>query len=116
MEWLLTYSMRNHQLFSSLLMSLYKPYPTRWTCRTASINAVITNYNLLLEALVYETHRDEYGKRTAGFHALMEKFSTFFGLKLAYSIFSASEQLSTTLQSIIINIHEVKEMSITKAV
>ena len=65
---------------------------------------------------VNETHRDEYGKRTAGFHALMEKFTTFFGLKLAYSILSASEQLSITLQSIIINIHEVKEMSITKAV
>ena len=29
----------------------------------------------------------------------MEKFSTFFGLKLAHLIFSASGQLSTTLQA-----------------
>ena len=29
----------------------------------------------------------------------MEKFSTFFGLKLAYLVFVATEQLATTLQA-----------------
>ena len=69
------------------------------TCRTTSINAEL---QFIVRALVEvnETHRDEYGKRAAGFHALMEKFSTFFGLKLAYLIFCASEQLLITLQSI----------------
>ena len=41
---------------------------TTWTCCTTSVNAVIMNYNLLLEALVAvnEMHQDEYGKRAAG--------------------------------------------------
>ena len=75
--------------------------PTRWTCRTASISAVIENYETLLEALdeISETCKDEYGRKAVGFHALMAKFSTFFGLKLAHLVFSTSEQLSITLQN-----------------
>ena len=36
----------------------------------------------------------------------MEKFSTFYGLKLSYLVFSATEQLSRTLQSSNINVQE----------
>ena len=72
--------------------------PTRWTCQTASISAVIENYETLLEALdeISETCKD---RKAVGFHALMGKFSTFFGLQLAHLVFSASEQLSITLQN-----------------
>ena len=74
---------------------------TRWTCRTASISAVIENYETLLEALdeISETCKDEYDRKAVGFHSLMGKFSTFFGLKLTHLVFSASEQLSITLQN-----------------
>ena len=74
---------------------------TRWTCRTGTVNAVFTNYNTLLVALdeINETCKDEYGRKAGGFLSLMEKFSTFFGLKMAHLVFSASEQLSTNLQA-----------------
>ena len=82
-------------------VSLKPLCPTRWTCRTGSIAAVITNYELLIDVLeeISTTTDYEYGRKASGFHAFMEKFSTFFGLRLAHLIFSASEQLSITLQS-----------------
>ena len=62
---------------------------------------MIENYETLLEALdeISETCKDEYGRKAVGFHAFIGKFSTFFGLKLAHLVFSASEQLSITLQN-----------------
>ena len=74
--------------------------PTRWTVHTGAIQAVLSNYHLLCEALVQintETH-DEYGRKAGGFLSQMEKFSMYFGLKLSYLVFVATEQLSLTLQ------------------
>ena len=53
---------------------------------------------MALERINDETH-DEYGRKAGGFLSLMEKFSTFLGLKLSCVIFSGTEQLSLTLQS-----------------
>ena len=36
--------------------------------------------------------------KARGYLQLMEKFSTYFGLKLGYLVFSITEQLSCTLQ------------------
>ena len=68
---------------------------------TRSLDSVLRNYSTLLHTLenVNTTGCDEYARRAAGQHALMEKFSTFFGLKLAHLLFGASQQLSRTLQS-----------------
>ena len=58
--------------------------PTRWTAQTAAIDAILKDYEVLLETLkeVHATTRDEYGLKAgkAGglLHAL-EKFSTFLG-------------------------------------
>lgn len=62
---------------------------------------MLSNYNTLLGALeeINDTCKDEYGGKVGGFHSLMEKCSTFFGLKMAHLVFSASEQLSTTLEA-----------------
>ena len=43
----------------------------------------------------------------------MEKFVSFFGLKLSFLVFSATEQLSVTLQSSILNAQEA--VSVTTA-
>ena len=51
---------------------------------------------MAVEQIHDETH--EYGRKAGGFLAQMEKFSTFFGLKLSHLIFSGTEQLSLTLQ------------------
>ena len=74
--------------------------PTRWTVRTEAINAVLTNYATLTQVLdeVSSSGRDEYAMKSHGYLQLMDKFSTYFGLKLGYLVFSVTEQLSCTLQ------------------
>ena len=75
--------------------------PTRWTVRTGAINAVLKSYPALLEALqtISDTCYDDYGRRAGGLHSQLERFSTYFGLKLSYIIFSGTEQTSINLQS-----------------
>ena len=104
---LIRYSPKRSTLFQNLQSQLspqspsLKPLcPTRWTVRTAAISSVIENYAVLCEALAeinLSTH-DEYGRKAGGFLAQMEKFSTFFGLKLSHLVFSGTEQLSISLQ------------------
>lgn len=75
--------------------------PTRWTVRTGAIAAILKNYLLIqqtLEEIVEESSGDASSK-ASGLICLMDKFSTFFGLKLAYLAFVATEQLATTLQA-----------------
>ena len=51
-------------------------------------------------------HEDSCGEASAiaaGLLTLMEKFSTYFGLKLSYLAFVATEQLAVTLQAKDIN-------------
>ena len=52
------------------------------------------------ELEIVKQEKDEYGMKARGYLDAMEKFKTFFGLKLSFLIFSATEQLSLTLQSI----------------
>ncbi|KAK3095241.1 hypothetical protein FSP39_012040 [Pinctada imbricata] len=74
--------------------------PTRWTVRTYAIESVLKNYKVLQETLdnIHKNTRDEYSRRAGGQLAMMDKFSTFFGLKLSHLIFAASEQLSLSVQ------------------
>ena len=74
--------------------------PTRWTVRTRSLGAIASNYAVLTIALleIHEGGRDEYALKAGGYLATMDKFSTYFGIKLSYLLFSATEQLSMTLQ------------------
>lgn len=74
--------------------------PTHWTVRTAAINAVLNNYPALKQALqiIGESSYDDYGRRTSGLLALMDKYDTYFDLKLSYLIFSGTEETSINLQ------------------
>ena len=40
-----------------------------------------------------------YGRKANGLNAQLEKFDTYFGLKLSHLIFSGTEQRSISLQS-----------------
>ena len=74
--------------------------PTRWTVRNGVIDAVLKNYSTILaelEAIGAES-QGEASHKALGLLALMEKFSTYFGLKLSLLVFGATEQLSATLQ------------------
>ena len=74
--------------------------PTRWTARTLGINAILKDYNVLLEVLeeIHMTTPDEYGTKASGLLHLLEKFNKLLGLKLSYLLFSAAERLSLSLQ------------------
>ena len=109
---LIKLSPKREHLFSSLKDNtspgLRPLCPTRWTVRTASINSVLSNYAVLMDTMeeINGTTNDEYSCRAGGQLAMMEKFSTFFGLKLSHLVFSASEQLSHTLQNKDISVHD----------
>lgn len=82
--------------------------PTRWTVRTAALNAVIKNYTVIcceLETIGREAY-GEPSRKSCGLLAMMDKFRVYFGLKLSHMIFSVSEQLSITLQRKDINAQE----------
>ena len=103
---LIEFSPKRSFLFSSNLSTKgcgtnLKPLcPTRWTVRTAAIDAILKDYVVLMETLqdIYSTTHDEYGLKAHGFLHSLESFSMLFGLKLAHTLFSAAEQVSVTLQ------------------
>ena len=103
---LIRYSPKRLTLFESLMAQVspgapsLKPLcPTRWTVRTRAINAVLTNYRLLQETLeIIKEGKDEYALKAIGYLNSIDKFSTYFGLELSNLVFSATEQLSITLQ------------------
>ena len=81
--------------------------PTRWTVRHVALSGIIQNYKVLLSSLeLIQQGRDEYAAKASGLLACMEKFETFFSLKLANLFFSAAEQLSVNLQSVEITVQE----------
>lgn len=73
---------------------------TRWTVRTTSIDAVLRNYLALQQALaqISEQSYDDYGRRAHGILSQLERFDTYFGRKLSFLVFSATEQASKALQ------------------
>ena len=76
--------------------------------RTAALDAVIKNYAVICSELeqISKDSCGEPSRKASGLLALMEKFSTYYGLKLSFLVFSATEQLSKTLQSSSITAHE----------
>ncbi len=75
--------------------------PTRWTVRTSAIDSVLKNYLVLMETLEKiseDANSSDAKAKAAGLATCLEQFRTFFGLKLCHLVFSAIEQLSTTLQ------------------
>ena len=65
----------------------------------------LQNYSAICECLK-QINDKSYGEVVAkalGLKALMMKFATFFGLKPDHLVFSATEQLSSTLQTHDIN-------------
>ena len=79
--------------------------PTRWTVR---IDSVLKNYDVIIKLLeeISENYSGEVGSKASGLVVKIEKFNSFFGLKLSFLVFSGTEQLSTTLQSSNLNSQE----------
>ncbi|XP_029448223.1 zinc finger MYM-type protein 1-like isoform X2 [Rhinatrema bivittatum] len=85
--------------------------PTRWTIRTGAVKSIIDNYSVLctVMAQIDEESHDEYGRRACAILAMLEKFSTFYGLRLSYLVFSATEQLAKTLQTVNTTLQDAKK-------
>lgn len=65
------------------------------------MQAIVRNYETLRSTMEVSSHgTDDCSRRAGGVLAVMDRFSTYFGLKLSLFIFSMIEQLSVTLQSI----------------
>ena len=95
---------RIHQQFSMQAPGIKPLSPTRWTVRTGAVDSIIQNYSAICESLE-QISNEGYGESTAkslGLRSLMTKFD-IFGLKLSRLVFSATEQLSVTLQGHDIN-------------
>ena len=60
--------------------------PTRWTVREGAIAAILQNYEALQDtfATINSECHDDYRRTAGGLLAQMEKFNTYFGLKLSY--------------------------------
>ena len=90
--------------------------PTRWTCRTQSLDGVAENYNELMETLLDIQNAggsSEGAKAAPGLLALMEKFSTVFGLFAAISLFAPAEEMAKKLQSTDLDAGTVKVLKDT---
>ena len=86
--------------------------PTRWTVRTGALESILKNY-VVIRAELEQISRESCGEpssNASGYLALMERFETFFGLQLSYLVFSATEQLSRTLQ-----MHDINTQDTTMA-
>ena len=97
---LIRFSPKRSSLFQSMQFQLLcdipslKPlYPTWQTIWTSATQSVITNYEVLCDTLceINEGGRDKYAIKAGG---ILEKFTTYYGLKLSHLI---TEQLSLSL-------------------
>ncbi len=79
--------------------------------RHASIGSIIANYKILQDALeeISLAEHDEYAAKASGLAAKMDTFDTFFGLKLACLIFSASDQFAINIQSVDTTVQEASQ-------
>lgn len=72
---------------------------TRWTIRTGVLDATIriTMLQYLELEEIARTSTGEEPCEESGLLALLEKFSTYFGLRLSHQIFAITEQLSSNI-------------------
>ena len=80
--------------------------------RTGALESILKNY-VVIRAELEKISREccgEPSSNASGYLALMERFETFFGLQLSYLVFSATEQLSRTLQ-----MHDINTQDTTMA-
>ena len=81
--------------------SIHLLCPTRWTVRTGAMQAIVAHYEALYSTMEAFSHgTDDCCRRAREVLDFMDRFSTFFGVKLSILIFSIIKQLSVSLQGI----------------
>ncbi|CAF1145149.1 unnamed protein product [Didymodactylos carnosus] len=75
--------------------------PTRWTVKVGSMYSLLKNYEVIKDVLdTVIDENDKSGTTTNGYLQQMNQFQYYFGLKLGNLIFSATEQVSCTIQRV----------------
>lgn len=67
------------------------------TVRTSAIDAVLKSYIVIDNELVQKCC-GEPSRKASVLRAILERFATYFELRLSFLVFGATEQLSVTLQ------------------
>jgi len=99
---LATFEKIRSSMSSDQRLSLKPVCPTRWINRGKSVEAVLTNYECIIETLneILTSHGiSEATKQAPGIISLMEKFDTLIGLKICYRMCSVVEEFARVLQS-----------------
>ena len=95
LETFIEFSPKRSHLFSALQQQLSPNAPsikmlclTQCTVRTGALEAIIKNYKVLLETILdgQNSGKDEYTMKAAGFLQPLDKFSTYYGLKLSHQL------------------------------
>lgn len=86
--------------------------PTRWTLTTASLQSIADNYSALLDFLedLSLNDRSEAGGKANGLHLSLQKFGTFFVLKVMLKFFSRVETVSVALQKRELHMQKARQM------
>eukprot|EP00112_Aurelia_sp_Birch-Aquarium-sp1_P004658 Seg1527.3 transcript_id=Seg1527.3/GoldUCD/mRNA.D3Y31 product="Zinc finger MYM-type protein 1" protein_id=Seg1527.3/GoldUCD/D3Y31 len=82
--------------------SLHLLCPTRWTVRTKSVSAILSNYSSIhatLLKIANESSIHDVSDKAYGLAGKMVKFKTYLGERFALNLFSVCEQLARTLQT-----------------
>lgn len=86
--------------------------PTRWTVRAASLQSIASNYSALIDFLedLSSNEKGEAGGKASGLLVHLQKFGTFFSLKVMLNFFTRMETVSTALQKRQLHIQNAREM------
>jgi len=86
--------------------------PTRWTVKTASLQSIASNYSALMEFLedLCLNDKGDAGGKANGLLLHLQKFSTFFSLKLMLKFFSRMETVNAALQKSQLHLQKARQM------
>lgn len=87
--------MNQNRTINSRLLPLC---PTRQTVQARVLNAVLRNYEAVMESL----DQLSYESGSTGAEGLLDNmkiFECFFGIRIAYEVFPVTKQLATALKS-----------------
>jgi len=89
--------------------------PTRWSVRAASVSSVLGNCERVLAALteIARTKHDESGSKASGLLRSLERFKTFFSLRVALLVFELVDDCNTSLQSKSLTLAAAKSVATT---
>ena len=86
--------------------------PTRWTVKAASLQSIAANYSALMDFLedMSTNEKGDAGGKASGLLVHLQKFGTFFSLRLMLAFFSRVEAVNVALQKRQLHTQSAKEM------